>query len=116
MLGLIFAIAIVADAVLIVVAYLYSRFVFSEYLRRHHTKQWEEMVYGQEYRGFNVLAFDKTPSLWRFRCESNDNLGDPRISRMRRLSIYLFNTAMIAWLGIAAIMLVGGLLFVLILR
>ena len=72
------SIAIVADAALIVVAYLYSRFLFSEYLRRHHRKQWEEMVYGQEYRGLNVLAFDKTPALWRFRCESRDNLGDPR--------------------------------------
>ena len=116
MLGLIFAVAIVGDAALIVVAYLYSRFVFSEYLRRHHTKQWEEMVYGQEYRGLNVLAFDKTPALWRFRCESNDNLGDPRIPRMRHLSIYLFNTAMIAWLGIAGIILVGGVFFVFILR
>jgi len=116
MLGLIFAVAIVADAALIVVAYLYSRFLFSEYLRRHHRKQWEEMVYGQEYRGLNVLAFDKTPALWRFRCESKDNLGDPRIPRMRRLSIYLFNTTMIAWLGIAGIILVGGVLFVLILK
>jgi hypothetical protein len=108
MLGLIFAVAIVADAALIVVAYLYSRFVFSEYLRRRHPKQWEEMVHGQEYRGLNVLAFDKTQALWRFWCESNDDLGDPRISQMRRLSIYLFNTAMIAWLGIAGIILVGG--------
>jgi hypothetical protein len=108
MLGLIFAVAIVADAALIVVAYLYSRFVFSEYLRRRHPKQWEEMVHGQEYRGLNVLAFDKTQALWRFWCESNDDLGDPRISQMRRLSIYLFNTAMIAWLGIAGIILVRG--------
>lgn len=116
MLGLIVAIAIVVDAVLIIVAYLYSRFVFSEYLRRHHSKQWEEMVYGQEYRGLNVLAFDKTLALWRFRCESTDDLGDPRVSRMRRLSIYLFNTAMIAWLGIAGIIVIGGVLFVLVLR
>jgi hypothetical protein len=83
------AVAIVADAFLIVVAYLYSRFVFSEYLRRYHGKRWEELVYGQEYRGLNVLAFDKTPALWRFRCESSDTLGDPRIPRMRRISIYL---------------------------
>jgi hypothetical protein len=116
MLGLIFAVAIVVDAALIVVAYLYSRFVFSEYLRRHHTKQWEEMVYSQEYRGLNILSFDKTPALWRFRCASNDDLGDSHIPRMRRLSIYLFNAAMIAWLGIAGIILVGGAFFVFILR
>jgi hypothetical protein len=113
MLGLIFAVAIVVDAALIVVAYLYSRFAFCHYLRRHHGRQWEELVYGRDYRGFNVLSFDKTPALWRFRCESTDDLGDPRISRMRRLSIYLFKTAMIGWLGIAAIIVVGGVLFVL---
>jgi hypothetical protein len=32
MLGLVFAVAIVLDAALIVVSYLYSRFVFSGYL------------------------------------------------------------------------------------
>jgi disulfide bond formation protein DsbB len=116
MLGLVFAVAIVLDAALIVVSYLYSRFVFSGYLRKHHTKRWEEMVYGQEYRGLNMLAFDKTPALWRFRCESHDDLGDPRIPRMRRLSIYLFNTAMIAWLSIAGVILVGGVVFMFLLR
>ncbi|SRR6266446_6526680 len=116
MLGLSFAIAFFVDASLIIAAYLYTRFVFSGYLRKHHIKQWEQLVYGHEYRSLNILSFDKTAALWRFRCESNDDLGDPRISRMRRISIHLFNTAMIAWLTLIGVFLVGSIFFVLVLK
>ena len=112
----VFSLALVVDATLIVAAYFYSRFIFSGYLRKHHPRRWEEMVYTQEYSGVNLLSFDKTPALHRFRCESTDNLGDPYLSRMRRLSIRLFNVAMIAWLGIVGILIIGGVLSVLVLR
>ena len=104
------------DALLILAAFVYTRLLFSGYLRRHHLRKWEELVYSPEYRGMNLLSFDKTPALRRFRCESSDDLGDSQVSRMRRISIYLFNTAIIAWLGLVVLVVIGGLVVALLLR
>jgi len=116
MIGVIFAVFILMDILLIVTAFVYARFVFSGYLRRHHPTKWNEMVYGSGYQGMNLLAFDKTPALRRFRCESSDDFDDPQVSKMRRISIYLFNTAIITWLGLVVLVLIGGLTIALVLR
>ena len=106
--ALVFAALVLIDACLIFGAYVYSRFFFNEYLRRFHRKKWEELAYQGEYQGLNLFSFDKTPQLRKFRCESTEDLGDPKIRKMRTISIYLFKTGIIAWISLVVIFALVG--------
>ena len=108
-LALVFAILIVVDICLVAWSYVYSRFIFSRYLKKNHEKKWEELA-RPDYPGFYRLGFfDRTEELRQFRCDSDDDLGDPEVVRMRRISITLFRTGLIGWMVLAALFLLVGL-------
>ncbi len=102
-LTLIFVSFLICDACLIIFSYIYSRFIFNRYLMRNHLTKWQELVYTDNYRGLNLFSFDKTEQLRKFRCDSKEDLGDPNITRMRRISVYLFRIGMLAWIGLIII-------------
>lgn len=109
LLGLGLAILVLLDGCLIVGAYIYSRYVFSWYLRTHHTVKWQELVHGEAYRGPSLFAFDKTRAIAHFRAQETDDLGDPKVAAMRRKSLRLFRAAIALWLVIVAGGLIAGL-------
>ena len=113
--ALVFAAFVLIDAGLLLMSYIYSRFIFNRYLMRHHREKWEELVYTGEYQGLNLFSFDKTPQLRKFRYESGEDLGDANIRRMRKISIYLFKTGIIAWISLVVMLALAGLAFVFIL-
>jgi len=115
-LGVVVALGLLIDLLLIVAAYVYTRFLFSAYLRKYHRDKWDALVYSAAYRGLSLFAFDKSPAMRTFRYESTADLGDPEIPRMRRKSIWLLNTAIIAWLTLVGMVLLGGLVAALLLR
>ncbi|MFQ5853919.1 MAG: hypothetical protein ACE5JU_25450 [Candidatus Binatia bacterium] len=111
--ALVFGAFVLIDACLLFLSYIYSRFIFNRYLMKHHREKWEELVYTAEYQGLNLFSFDKTPQLRKFRSESDEDLGDPSIRKMRTISIYLFKTGILVWISLVVIFLVAGLAFVL---
>lgn len=98
--AVVFVILFIIDACLIFLAYIYSRFIFNGYLKKHHQQKWEELVYSDEYHGANWRAFDKTPQMWKFRIESNDDLRDPKLNQLRKTSIRLLEIGIGGWLGL----------------
>lgn len=91
---------LVLDIVTVFAAYVYSRFVFSGYLKKRHRTKWKELVLTDHLFGLNFFAFDKSPEMYDFRVKSNDNLGDLRVQQIRRISIILFRVGMFGWLGL----------------
>src|SRR3972149_10425194 len=102
---LIFFAFFICDVCLIIFSYIYSRFIFSRYLMRNHLTKWQELVHPGKYNYLspNLFSFDKTEELRKFRCDSKEDFGDPNITRMRRISVYLFRIGMLAWIGIIVI-------------
>jgi hypothetical protein len=103
-LALLFAAFAIGDACLIILSYIiYSRFIFNAYLKKNHRKKWEELVYTDNYWGPGWFSFDKTEDLQKFRTECKEDLGDPNIPRMRRISIYLFKVGILGWISLVAV-------------
>ncbi len=90
-----FFILLVLDATTVFAAYVYSRFVFSGYLKKCHRIKWEELVLTDHFFGPSFNAFDITPEMCDFRMKSNDNLGDPRVQQIRRISVILFRVGIL---------------------
>jgi hypothetical protein len=108
---LIFVGLAIGDLCLILFSYIYSRYIFNRYLMRHHRHKWEELVYTNNYRGTAWFFFDKTPELEKFRSKSNEDLGDPNIARMRKISIRLFKAGIFGWLGIVLVFIVACVIY-----
>lgn len=106
LLALLLAGCVFLDALIILGSYIYSRFIFSGYLKRHHREKWEKLIYTAEYSGLNWRAFDKTPMMSKFRTESTEDFGDPKIQQIRKTSIYLFKIGMWGWIVILTIFIV----------
>ena len=87
--ALIVAIYVLINGCILIASFIYSRFIFNQYLRKHHRQKWEELVYTEPH-GFNWFSSDITTQMWKFRTESAENLGDPNIPKMRKISVYLF--------------------------
>ena len=111
--ALVFAAFVLIDACLILGAYVYTRFIFNRYLKKNHRQKWEELVYQGQYQGLNLISFDKTPQLRKFRSKSAEDRGDSKISKMRAISVYLFKTGIIAWVSLVVIFVFVGIFLVL---
>ena len=105
------AVYLFVDIGIIFSAYICSRFVFNGYLKKYHRAKWEDLVYTDKYNSLNLLSFDKTTLISEFRTDSTDDLGDPRIRKIRRISILLFNIGMWGWLALVVAFLGGAILF-----
>jgi hypothetical protein len=91
---------LIIDAALFMAAWVYSRFVFSRYLKKHHGKKWEQLVSKYNFRGLvHLFWFDITPEMNDFREKNTDDLGDPRVAKIRRISIMLFRASIFGWLA-----------------
>src|SRR5574341_339564 len=112
--GLVLAIVVLLDACVILVSYIYSRFIFNRYLMKHQRQNWEELAYTGEYRGLNWFSFDKTRQLGEFRAKSSEDLGDPRIMRMRKIANYLFRTGILVWVSLLFVLISFGIVALLI--
>ena len=88
------------DVAIFLVAQLYSRFVFDRYLKKNHRQKWEELVRGSDNWGPNLGGFDRTRQMHKFRTQSKEDLGDPSIRKMRKISIYLTNAGIMIFLGL----------------
>ena len=112
--ALVLAGSVLVAGCVIIVSFIYSRFIFSNYLKRHHRTKWEHLVYTEPH-GFNWFSSDLTNQLREFRCKSNEDLGDPKIKKMRTTSIYLFRVGILSLLGLMALFLFIGVISKLIL-
>lgn len=100
----------IIDVALITAAWICSRFVFSGYLKKHHREKWEQLVVTDNFMGPYLTSFDITPEMNDFRVKSTDDLGDPRVAKIRRISIMLFRAGVFGWLALAlGFLVVGGL-------
>lgn len=107
--ALIFAVSVLIDGCIIVAAFIYSRYIFSGYLMKHHRQKWDELVY-EGYNGINLFCFDKTQKMQKFRTESVEDLGDPTIKKMRQISIYLFKTGVTVLISFMVIFIIIGII------
>lgn len=112
--GALLFLCVLLDIGIVAAAHIYSRHIFNGYLKRHHRKDWEELVYGGDYQGLNLWSFDKTPGLRTFRTASTDDLGDPVIPRMRRISVCLQNAGILILISLIVIPLALGLIFLIV--
>ncbi|MFH1702058.1 MAG: hypothetical protein ABIB41_01335 [Nitrospirota bacterium] len=113
--ALIVAIYVLINGCILIASFIYSRFIFNQYLRKHHRQKWEELVYTEPH-GFNWFSSDITTQMWKFRTESAENLGDPNIPKMRKISVYLFKIGIWGWLGLLIIFIAVGVVAFLIKR
>jgi len=95
--ALLFLLLLIVDIALWVTAYLYSRFVFDSYLKKHHRDKWNELSSHQGFAGAKLFSFDRTPQMRTFRMTSRETLGDGRLQKLRMNSIRLFKSAIILW-------------------
>jgi len=74
------------------------RFIFHGYLKHHHHQQWEDLVRDRDFFlwGPQWGNFDKTRRMYQFRTQSEEDLEDPTIPRMRKISLSLTNV----WVGL----------------
>lgn len=106
--ALIFAFLVLLNGCIFFASFIYSRFIFNYYLKKHHRQKWEELVFAEPH-GFNFFSSDITTQMWKFRTESAEDLGDPNILTMRKVSIYLFRICIWGWLSILVIFIVVGI-------
>ena len=99
---------LVVSALLTIASYIVSRFVFNGYLKKNYRKKWEELVYDNEgYKGLNLTRFDQTLAMFKFRYKSDEDFGDVRLSKLRKMSINLFRAGILTWFTL----IVGALFF-----
>ena len=102
------------DIAVICAAWVYSRFLFSKHLKKHHRSKWKELVVSaDDFKGPNLLSFDITGSMYDFRVKNTDDLGDQRLNQIRRRSVLLFRIGIIAWLALVLPFLAVGGLYIL---
>ena len=101
----------IIDVAVIIAAWIYSRFFFNGYLKKHHREKWEQLVSRNNFMGLlHLFQFDLTSEMYDFRVKSTDDLGDPRVTKIRRISIMLFRVGIFGWLALlAGVLVVGGL-------
>ncbi len=68
------------------------------------------VVYAEPH-GFNWFSYDITTQMWKFRYKSKEDFGDPKIQKMRKISIYLFRIGIWGWLSLLLIFIVVGVVF-----
>jgi ABC-type transport system involved in multi-copper enzyme maturation permease subunit len=105
----VFAGLVLTVGCVIIASFIWSRFIFTNYLKRHHRIEWKQMVYTEPH-GFNWFSSDLTHQLREFRCKSHEDFGDPRIKKMRTMSIYLFWVGILSLLGLMALFLFFGVI------
>lgn len=108
-LAIAFVSLVIADACVIMSAYICSRFIFNRYLKKYHRQKWEELVYDGDYWSVRLGYFDITPQMKKFRTESDDDLGDARITKLRKTSMYLFRIGIGGLVSLIIIFFVGGI-------
>jgi hypothetical protein len=93
---------VLINSIIFIVFFVYSRFIFNYYLKKHHRQKWEELVYAEPH-GLNWLSSDASPQMRKFRCDSKEDFGDIRLRKMRKVSIYLFRIGIWGWLSLLTI-------------
>jgi len=107
--AIIFAVIVFIDSCVIIASFVYSRIVFSNYLRKYHRQEWEKLAYAEPH-GFNWFSSDMTVQMYKFRTESSEDFGDANIPKMRKISIYLFKFGIWGWLCLLVIFTIIGIL------
>jgi len=74
----------VLDLGLVVAALLASRWGFGAYLQSAHPNKWTELVPPADRLRALSFSFDISPSARKFRAASADDLGDPKLRKLRR--------------------------------
>ncbi len=89
-------ILIIAIGITINFAWIYSRFIFSHYLKRRHPEMYKKLVI-EGTKIYYATPADKTYEIEEFRKDFNNNLGDEKLRKMKIVSELLWKIPIIVW-------------------
>jgi hypothetical protein len=87
--------AVLGSAAVFVWAVIFSRFFFDRYLKRQHPIIWKRLRAGP---GLHYLGTDANAEMAKFGARIDEDLGDPRLRKMKVISRRLYRFAVALWL------------------